>query len=72
MSCRQNKGGGLGCDAIQSDGTLHLKSKFEGKVVWPDATEFVYVLVVKVEGMCNNSNSIPDDMGMKDVCYGFY
>ena len=41
-------------------------------MVWPDATVFVYALIIKVEGTCDNSHGIPDDMGMMDVCYGFY
>ena len=41
-------------------------------MVWPDASEFVYMLIVQAEGMCDNSNGIPDNMGMMDVCYGFY
>lgn len=72
MSCRQNKGRGLECDAIQSEGTLRLKSMFEGNFVWSDATKFVYFLVLKAEGMCDDSNGIPDGMRVTDVCYCFY
>jgi len=71
-SSRQNNGGGVQCGAIPSEGTLCLINKSEGNMVWPDATEFVYALIIKAEGMCDNSHGIPDDMGMTDVCYGFY
>ena len=46
--------------------------KFERNMVWPDVTEFVYVLIIKAEGMCDNSHGIPDDMGMMEVRYDFY